>query len=255
MRVVHLFVRNLVHLWRQSHGQVKTSHSSGADVAPVSPVVTLKLAQTLDGRIATSTGHSRWVTGVEARSYGHRLRTEHAAVVVGVNTVLVDDPQLNVRLVDGPDPIRIVLDSRLRISLSSAVLSVAGARTVVATTHLADQRHVALLQAMGVQVLRLPDQDDRVSLHALMAWLNGEGMSSLLVEGGATVTTSFLRERLATRVAIFIAPKILGAGTESIGELGVTVMSEAITVADRTVETVGEDLVIRGRLQWPIASR
>lgn len=217
-------------------------------------MVTLKLAQTLDGRIATSTGHSRWVTGVDARSYGHRLRAEHAAVVVGVNTVLVDDPQLNVRLVDGPDPIRIVLDSRLRISPSSAVLSVSGAGAVVATTHQADQRRVAQLEAVGVQVLRLPNQDDRVSLHALLAWLKTEGMTSLLVEGGATVTTSFLRERLATRVAIFIAPKILGAGTDAIGDLGVTVMSEAIDVADRTVETVGEDLVIRGRLQWPVPS-
>ena len=234
---------------------MKPLPSGGEDISPVSAVVTLKLAQTLDGRIATSRGHSRWVTGVEARAYGHRLRAEHAAVVVGVNTVLMDDPRLNVRLVDGPDPIRIVLDSHLRISPSSAVLSVADTRPIVATTHLADQRRVAPLEAMGVQVLRLPDQDDRVSLHALLAWLNSEGMPSLLVEGGATVTTSFLRERLATRVAIFIAPKILGAGTESIGDLGVTVMSEAITVVDRTTEAVGEDLVIRGRLQWPVPSR
>ncbi len=217
-------------------------------------MVTLKLAQTLDGRIATSTGHSRWVTGVEARAYGHRLRAEHAAVVVGVNTVLMDDPRLDVRLVDGPDPVRIVLDSHLRSSPSSAVLSVTGARTIVATTHRAEQRRVAQLEAMGVQVLRLPDQDDRVSLHALLAWLEGEGMTSLLVEGGATVATSFLRERLATHMAMFIAPKILGAGTESVGDLGVTVMSEAITVADRTVETLGEDLVIRGRLRWPVLS-
>lgn len=232
------------------------SLQSGGDPAPAAfPTVTLKLAQTLDGRIATSTGHSRWVTGVESRTYGHQLRAEHAAIVVGVNTVLVDDPQLNVRLVAGSDPIRIVLDSHLRISPSSAVLSVSGAGTVVATTHRADQRRAARLKAMGVQVLRLPDQDDRVSLRALLAWLNDEGMSSLLVEGGAAVITSFLRERLATFVAMFIAPKILGTGTESIGDLGVTVMSEAITVVDRTVETVGEDLVIRGRLQWPVPPR
>ncbi len=254
MRVVHLFVRNLVHDCRWRRRQVRSPHSGGDDVPPVSPVVTLKLAQTLDGRIATSTGHSRWVTGMEARSCGHRLRAEHAGVVVGINTVLVDDPRLDVRLVDGPDPVRIVLDSRLRISPSSTVLSVPGARTVVATTHRADHRRVAPLEAMGVQVLRLPDQDDRVSLHALLAWLNDEGMTSLLVEGGAIVTTSFLRERLATHVVIFIAPKILGAGTESIGDLGVTVMSEAITVVDRTVDAAGEDLVIRGRLQWPVPS-
>ena len=163
------------------------------------PFVALKLAMSLDGKIATRSGDSRWITGEGARRRVHELRRRHAAVLVGINTVLADDPELTVREVEGPQPLRIVLDSRGRVPLSARVLA-GEARTLVATTAaMPEERERALLER-GVEVWRLPAREGRVDLVALLARLAGEEIDSLLVEGGGEVAWSFLAQGLVQKL-------------------------------------------------------
>jgi riboflavin-specific deaminase-like protein len=220
---------------------------------PRRPFVTLKYAQTLDGRVASSTGHSRWVSGPQSRVLAHRLRAEHDAVLVGIGTVLADDPQLTVRLWEGPDPLRVVVDSRLRIPLEARVIQAGPKRTLVVTSSAASTRRVAALEAVGVRVLSVAAEERRVNLSALLRALQKLGIQTVLVEGGAGISTSFLRERLVDALVIVVAPKILGTGLDAVGDLGATMMDQAIRVVDMTVEPSGDDFVVRGRPVWPNA--
>jgi riboflavin-specific deaminase-like protein len=220
---------------------------------PRRPFVTLKYAQTLDGRVASSTGHSRWVSGLQSRVLAHRLRAEHDAVLVGIGTILADDPQLTVRLWEGPDPLRVVVDSRLRIPLEARVIQAGPKRTLVVTSSAASTRRVAALEAVGVRVLSVAAEDRRVNLSALLRALQKLGIQTVLVEGGASISTSFLRERLVDALVIVVAPKILGAGLDAVGGLGATIMDQAIRVVGMTVEPSGDDFVVRGRPVWPNA--
>jgi riboflavin-specific deaminase-like protein len=212
--------------------------------------VTLKYAQTLDGRIATSTGHSRWITGPEARILAHRLRAEHDGILVGVGTVLADDPAMTVRLVQGSDPLRIVVDSTLRTPPSAAVFGPQPQLLLLATTSAAPDARVREFERRGAQVIILPAAGGRVDLNVLMVELESKGMRSLLVEGGAGIITSLFRLRLADDVAIFIAPKLIGAGLEAVGDLQIRTMDQVISFADRSVQLAGQDVVFRGRIVW-----
>ncbi len=215
------------------------------------PLVTVKFAQTLDGRIATVTGNSKWISSPQSRRLAHRLRALNDAVMVGVGTILKDDPELTVRLVRGRSPVRVILDSALRIPLEAMVL--AGqekAVTVIATTAKADEDRLSRLRSRGIEVLQVPE-DDRgaVDLRQLLPMLGQRGISSVLVEGGAGVATSLLRLGLADRLVIFIAPKVMGRGIEAVGELGVADVSQALPLSFTKTYRVGEDLVIEARLE------
>ncbi|MBN1614979.1 MAG: bifunctional diaminohydroxyphosphoribosylaminopyrimidine deaminase/5-amino-6-(5-phosphoribosylamino)uracil reductase RibD [Deltaproteobacteria bacterium] len=214
------------------------------------PFVTLKFAQTLDGRIATATGHSQWISGLSARRYAHRLRACHDAVLVGVGTVSADDPELTVRHVKGRNPLPIVLDSKLSISLSAKVLRKRNGRhPLLVTTERADPEKRTLLAKAGIEALVVAgDSRARVDLKAALAELGKRNLSSILIEGGATVATSVLQSGLADRLIVIIAPKIVGRGIESVGDLGIRRMDHALAVSWRKITRRGGDLILDGRI-------
>lgn len=210
------------------------------------PFVTVKFAQTLDGRIATAAGASRWISSPPSRKIAHRLRARHDAVLVGVGTVLADDPELTVRLVKGRNPARIVLDSQLSIPTGARVLKdQPAARTFVAATPAADKDKLAALHKAGIEVVTVPpDADGRVDIPSLLKTLARRQISSVLVEGGAETITSFLRLGLVDRLVVFIAPKVLGRGTDAVGELNITDISRAVKLTFERVYRSGEDIVV-----------
>lgn len=214
------------------------------------PQVTISYAQTLDGRLATRTGSSQWISGPESLRFAHELRARHDAILVGIGTVLADDPRLTVRLVPGRDPLRIVLDSGLRIPHEAAVLRDGAARgTVVACVAGAAPDRQAALEVLGATVLALPPgAEGGVDLAALLAALGARGVRSLMVEGGARLITALLRARLADRLAVCVAPKILGEGISAVGDLGITCLANACTLQDVTVTLCGADVIMEGRL-------
>ncbi|GIX46819.1 MAG: riboflavin biosynthesis protein RibD [Candidatus Tectimicrobiota bacterium] len=220
------------------------------------PFVILKSAITLDGKIATRTGASRWITGEAARLEAHRLRHAADALMVGIGTVLADDPQLTTRLPDtrGVNPLRVIVDSRLRLPLAAQVAQVsAERRTLVATTAAATVEKQQQLQAQGVEVVRLPaDATGRVDLDALLDHLGSRGLASLLVEGGATLSAALLRRRLVDKVLFFVAPKLIGGdGLSAIGPCGVETLAQALPLRDLRARQVGADLLLEAYVDVP----
>jgi len=217
------------------------------------PLVTLKFAQTLDGRIATTTGDSRWISSDKFRRLAHQLRATSDAVMVGIDTVLADNPQLTVRLVKGRNPTRVILDSRLRIPLDAEVVkSQEIAPTIIATTSHADEKKLSRLREMGIEVLIIPEGEiGEVDLKNLLHSLGKREISSVLVEGGAGVITSLLRQNLADKLVIAVAPRIMGKGIEAVGELNIREVSQTLKLSFRKVYKVGEDLVIEARINPP----
>ena len=211
------------------------------------PYVIVKYAQTLDGRIATSTGDARWISGKEERRASHALRAACDAVLVGVGTALVDDPQLTVRMVPGASPVRVVLDSGLRIPDDARMLSDDTATTVVTTSASPAERRTEL-RRRGVSVLVVPAGSNGVDLGAALHALLDAGLRSVLVEGGAHVITSFLSLGLADRLVVGIAPRVLGSGTEAVRDLGITEVASSIRIEHRAVHVVGDDVLIAGDL-------
>ena len=204
------------------------------------PYVVVKYAQTLDGRIATSSGDSRWISGEEERRVSHALRASCDAVLVGVGTVLTDDPQLTVRMVPGASPIRVVLDSTLRIPDRSRLL-VDDAATTIVTTDSSPVERRDEIRGKGVFL----DELAEFSRPALEA-LRRSGIRSLLVEGGARVITSFLSLGLADRLIVGIAPRVLGSGTDAVSDLGVREVSNSLRIERRAVHLAGDDVLIAG---------
>lgn len=210
------------------------------------PFVTIKFAQTLDGRIATRTGHSRWISSPSSLKLAHKLRRDHDAVLVGSGTVLRDDPHLTVRLVRGENPLRVVVDSTLQISPHAKILGEQEkAATLVVTTHRHSREKMKNLTKAGVEVLVVAeDKNHRVDLASLLSELGRRNISSLLVEGGAQVITSFLKNKLADRLVVITAPKIIGRGIETVGELGIDDMEDAIRIHLRRILKKEEDIII-----------
>jgi diaminohydroxyphosphoribosylaminopyrimidine deaminase/5-amino-6-(5-phosphoribosylamino)uracil reductase len=202
------------------------------------PFVTVKFAMSLDGKIATRLGEARWITGEESRLHAHRLRHQHDAILVGINTVMTDDPELTARI-DGEDlrqPVRIVLDSQLRIRQSARVV---GANTIIATTK---PGRVGL-----AEVLKLPATvEGRVSLPDLLDELGKRNLTSLLVEGGGEVHAAFLADGLVDKLYVYVAPKLIGGrGAPSpVGGNGVDQLSDAKGLAEVDFIRLGDDLVI-----------
>lgn len=205
--------------------------------------VTLKLATSLDGRIATATGESRWITGPEARAEVHRLRALHDAVLAGIETVLADDPELTVRLdgFAGRQPARVVLDSRQRLPLTAKLVQTARA---VPTYVVCTAEPSPALMAAGVRVLRVEAVGDgRPELEATLEVLRGAGLLNVMVEGGGQVAGSFLRCGLVDRIEWFRAPVLLGAeGRPGVGSLAISELAAAPRFRRTEARPVGVDL-------------
>jgi len=204
------------------------------------PFVTAKFAMSLDGKIATRTGESRWVSGTRSRAHGHRLRHEHDAILVGVGTVLTDDPELTARIEgsEARQPLRVILDSRLR---TPPTAKVAGPNTLIATTRVG--------AAGRAEILVLPAAPDgRVDVVALLDELGRRGILSLLVEGGGETHASFFAAGLVDRVVAYVAPIVIG-GREApgpVGGSGVEGLSDAIRLRDVETARIGDDFLITG---------
>lgn len=215
------------------------------------PFVLLKVAASLDGKIATVTGESRWITNERSRELVHHLRDEVDAVMVGINTVLRDDPLLTTRLPGGAgkDPIRIVVDSHLRTPPTARMLmSSSSACTIIATTsQAADERRVQL-EARGARVLVVEGTEPRVPLRALMDQLGSLQITSLLLEGGGEVHEAALRADIVDKVMFFLAPKLLGgrAAPPAIGGQGVAQLTQAVTLERVRVQMLDDDLLVEG---------
>jgi 5-amino-6-(5-phosphoribosylamino)uracil reductase/diaminohydroxyphosphoribosylaminopyrimidine deaminase/5-amino-6-(5-phosphoribosylamino)uracil reductase len=219
------------------------------------PTVTVSYAQTLDGRLATASGDSQWISCPDSLRFAHELRASHDAVIVGAGTAFKDDPRLTVRHVPGENPLRIIADSTLRTSLTAAVFAGGAKRTVLAVTDRAPEGRCEEVQALGASVLRLPkNTEGRVDLAALLWALGGMGVASAVVEGGAELITGFLRARLVDRLAVCIAPKVLGRGIEAVGDLGVRELSESLSLTDTSVIPYGVDLILDSRVEYPNGS-
>lgn len=213
------------------------------------PTVTLKMATTLDGRIAQRDGHSRWITSEPARRLVHRLRSVSDAVVVGAGTARADDPLLLPTLVKRPPriPIRVMVDEEAGLDVRLQLARTAGdGPVIVACTEAAPPERLAALRGLGVEVLVLPGDGGLVSLPALMADLGRRSCQNVLVEGGATLATSLLRDGLVNRLLVFYAPRLLGdpEAMPLIRDLGVRTLSDAVRFTIRSARRVGPDVML-----------
>ena len=214
------------------------------------PYVAMKYAMTLDGKIASCTGDSKWVTGETARHHVHELRKQYSAILAGIGTVLADDPMLNCRIEEGVDPVRVVCDSSLRIPLSSQLVKTAGdIPVIVAYAKENPEKEKALLQA-GVELISA-GRDGRVNLAVLMRELGKRKIDSVLVEGGGAIHGSLLKSGLVQKIYCYLAPKLIGgreAGSPVEGD-GFSRMKDALPVKEMEILPLGEDICISGRVE------
>ena len=215
------------------------------------PFVTVKYAQTFDGRIATESGQSQWISSEAARKFGHQLRAGHDAVLVGMGTVIKDDPELTVRHVRGRNPLRVVVDTGLTIPEKAKILqNLSGAGTLIATVKKADDRQFQRIAASGAVIITTAaDSQGKVDLKKLLKILAARGISSVLVEGGAQIITSLLKNDLASRLVAIIAPKIIGRGIEAVGDLQISDLEHAKKLYFQKIKRLGPDIVIDSRLR------
>ena len=216
------------------------------------PFVVMKAAMTLDGKIATVEEQSKWITNETSRAYGYKLRDIYDGILVGINTVIADDPTLTARVEGGKNPIRIVVDSTLKIPLTAKLLHDKQAPVIVATTKLASAEKVAQLQNLGVEVLIIDtDEVNRVDMTKLMQELGQKNICSILVEGGAEIHGSLIEHKLIDKVYFFIAPKLVGgqkAKTPVAGN-GIGNLAEAITLQDVITKNLDGDILITGTVK------
>lgn len=220
------------------------------------PFVTVKYAQTLDGRIATATGQSQWISSPDSLRFAHLLRAEHDAILVGIGTVLKDNPTLTVRRVRGRNPLRIIVDSRLAIPPDTHVMqNLPQIPTLIATTMNASDQAFQNLSAAGAELITVaPDENNHVNLKQLLQLLAARKITSVLIEGGAQIITSALKENLVDRLVTVIAPKIIGQGMEAVGDLNIRNLNDAKLLSVQRVMRKGEDVIIDSRLSRPAGS-
>ena len=212
------------------------------------PLVTVKFAMSLDGKTATRTGESKWITGAESRRFVHELRAESDAIMAGIGTVLADDPQLTARDADGApfsrQPLRVIVDSGGCLPSGAALLRQPG-KTLVAA---ASQDAAARIRSLGADALALPADDGRVDLPALMTALGERGVSAVFVEGGGTLAGSLMDARLADKIIAFIAPTIIGgeAALSPIAGAGAARMRDALRLTNVQIRRFGDDVAVLG---------
>jgi diaminohydroxyphosphoribosylaminopyrimidine deaminase / 5-amino-6-(5-phosphoribosylamino)uracil reductase len=221
------------------------------------PYVILKAGMTLDGKVATAKGESRWITGPRARQAVHRLRSQVDAVIVGIGTVLKDNPTLTARLSDRSfkpalrQPLRVVLDSRLRTPMTARVCAKQDrAKTLIVTTSRASNSRRRLFERAGVEVVSLSTKNGHVSLHPLMTMLGKRGITSVLIEGGSIVNAAALREKLVNHVVLYLAPTLMGGqdAKSMIGDRSPKHLAQVLPLRHVTVRRIGKDLVVEGDL-------
>lgn len=226
------------------------------------PFVILKIAQSLDGKIAAAGGESKWITGPKARNRVHKLRNEVDAVLVGIGTVKKDNPSLDCRIRGGKNPYRIVVDSRLQISLNAKVLKHNDGRTIIAATEKADKQKFASLIKKGCKVLIIKTEagksgaalcgdPQRVDLKSLMKELVKLDITSVMIEGGSSISASALSSKIVDKVMFFTAPKIIGGvdAVPSIGGKSPALLKNAIELKDIQATAFGEDILLEGYIQ------
>ncbi|NMB41626.1 MAG: bifunctional diaminohydroxyphosphoribosylaminopyrimidine deaminase/5-amino-6-(5-phosphoribosylamino)uracil reductase RibD [Firmicutes bacterium] len=215
------------------------------------PFVIVKTAMTLDGKIATSSGESRWISGERSRKFVHRLRSVTDGIMVGINTALQDDPLLTARFdgVKSPGPVRIIVDSKGRLPLDSKIVKTASEiKTVLATTESVRPDKIKVLESSGVEILMLPQKKKQVSLQKLMSALGAMGITSLLVEGGGTLNYSLLNENIIDKIYFFIAPLLFGGenAPSPLGGTGVSELKRSWSVENMEVKQLDNDLLVIG---------
>ena len=216
------------------------------------PFVALKYAMTLDGKIATASGDSKWISNEQSRTYAHKLRSIYDCILVGKNTVLNDDPSLTCRLVEGKNPLRIVLDSHCQLPMDRKVFTDGEARTLLVTSLKADRDKAAAFQALDqVTVWQIPEKNGALDLGILLDRLGQQEKTSVLVEGGSQVHGAFFDGRLAQRVYAFIAPCLIGGKRNlgAIGGRGARNMDLRVTLQEPQYEAFGTDLMVTGLLE------
>ncbi|MCM3574300.1 bifunctional diaminohydroxyphosphoribosylaminopyrimidine deaminase/5-amino-6-(5-phosphoribosylamino)uracil reductase RibD [Mesobacillus subterraneus] len=209
------------------------------------PYVTLKSATSLDGKIATVTGESKWITGEEARKDVHRFRHSHDAILVGVNTVIKDNPSLTTRLeAGGKNPVRVVLDNTLRTPLDSRIVNDEAAETMIMTGARAEPERIKQFTERGTEVIKL--ETEQVEVHDMLKKLGDRGITSVYVEGGAEVHGSFLKEKAFQQVIAYIAPKLLGGknAPASYGGAGIARIEDTVSLEIKDVKQIGQDIRI-----------
>jgi len=214
------------------------------------PFVILKVAATMDGKIATRNGDSKWISGEASRRFVHKLRNQVDGVLVGIGTVLKDDPQLTARIRGGRDPYRIVLDSRLKIPEEAKVIGTSPSKTIIAVAEFAPKDKIEKLEKRGVQILILDSQEGKINLKSCLSKLGEIGMMSLLVEGGSQINGSFLDEGLIDKLLLFLSPKLIGdhQALGIFGGRGVSSLEEAVALKEMKTRRVGEDILLEGYL-------
>jgi len=213
------------------------------------PFVALKSALTLDGKTATRTGSSKWITGEDSRLYAHKLRHKYDAILVGIGTVLTDDPLLTTRIPGLKNPIRIIIDSSLRIPINARVLdSEIGSAIIFTSMSPGECSKVRWIEEKGVEIIHCPGEGGKVDIVSVLDVLYRKGVTSILVEGGSEINGTFFDRRLIDKIYLFAAPKLVGSHLSSglIGGLGIGEMKEAVHVEDLTVEKIGEDFLFIG---------
>lgn len=215
------------------------------------PFVVMKCAMSLDGKICTRNGESKWITGEEARKHVHKTRNILSAIMVGVDTIIKDNPQLTSRIDSRRNPIRIIVDSTLRIPLDSKVLvDEYKNKTIIATTSSANKENIAYIRNLGVKVLVIKEKEKRVDLDDLMKKLGEMNIDSILLEGGGTLNFSALKEKIVDKVQVYIAPKIIGGSLAKtpVEGVGIDKLNEAFSIKELTFQTLDKDIFIEGYL-------
>ncbi len=209
------------------------------------PFGLLKLAMSMDGRIAAEGGDSKWISSEESRAIVHRWRRECEGVVVGAGTVLADNPRLTCRAPGGRDPVRVIVDARLRTSPNARMFFMRSKAPTIVVTTKANLREANLrYRNPGVEILAMPDRAGEIDLAALMAEFARRGWNKVLIEGGSRTAASALAAGVVDRIAFFVAPRIIGAGRPAVDGLGFTRVRDSIAVDDVSVTRVGPDLLI-----------
>ncbi|HZK43576.1 MAG TPA: bifunctional diaminohydroxyphosphoribosylaminopyrimidine deaminase/5-amino-6-(5-phosphoribosylamino)uracil reductase RibD [Syntrophomonadaceae bacterium] len=218
------------------------------------PFVCMKYAMTLDGKIATHTGNSRWVSNEESRKYVHQLRNVYDAILVGIGTVLLDNPMLNTRLdlPDKKDPIRVIIDGALEIPLDSNIVKTAHSqKTIIFTATIKNKNKAKQLSDAGIELIEISGKLDCLNVTEVLNKLGEFGITSILVEGGAQINASFMQDKLVDKVLCFIAPKIVGGIAPSpVTGQGVNLMQDAYLLESIEIEKIGNDTLIKAYTGW-----